>query len=128
MCASHSLLAPFEYEYTMKRSLEDQEPVFSPQQPRRVPLPPTAETLQHRVLAPSSSVLEAVADKMQPSAGIQYSIPQGYQVSSQQIAVITLNSFTLTHATVAQVPDISVEDCGWRANIMMFYCIKSVWP
>ncbi|KAG7283746.1 hypothetical protein CRUP_034370 [Coryphaenoides rupestris] len=64
----------------MKRSLEDQEPVFSPQQPRRVPLTPTAETLQHRILAPSSSVLEAVADKMQPSAGIQYSIPQGYQV------------------------------------------------
>ncbi|KAJ3593367.1 hypothetical protein NHX12_005702 [Muraenolepis orangiensis] len=66
-----------EYEYTMKRSVEDQEPVFSPQ--RRVPLPPTAETPQHRILAPSS-VLEAVADKMQPSAGIQYSIPQGYQV------------------------------------------------
>ncbi|XP_030233979.1 paired amphipathic helix protein Sin3a isoform X1 [Gadus morhua] len=64
----------------MKRSLEDQEPVFSPQQPRRVPLPPSAETLQHRILAPSSSVLEAIADIMQPSAGIQYSIPQGYQV------------------------------------------------
>jgi hypothetical protein len=83
----------------MKRSLEDQEPVFSPQQPRRVPLPPSAETLQHRILAPSSSVLEAIADIMQPSAGIQYSIPQGYQVSSPQITLIMF-SFTLTHAMI----------------------------
>ena len=93
----------------MKRSLEDQEPVFSPQQPRRVPLPPSTETLQHRILAPSSSVLEAIADIMQPSAGIQYSIPQGYQVSSLQITVIMFSSFTLTHAIMLRFLNSQVK-------------------
>ncbi|KAM4602714.1 paired amphipathic helix protein Sin3a-like isoform 2-T2 [Polymixia lowei] len=66
----------------MKRRAEDQEPIFASQQQqsRRLPVPGTAETFQHRVLAPASAVLEAVADNMQPSTGIQYSIPQGYQV------------------------------------------------
>ncbi|XP_070985441.1 paired amphipathic helix protein Sin3a-like isoform X2 [Oncorhynchus clarkii lewisi] len=61
----------------MKRRAEDQEPVFASQQ-RRPPVPGTAEGFQHRVLAPA--VYEAVTDNMQPSPGIQYSIPQGYQV------------------------------------------------
>lgn len=68
----------FEYEYTMKRRAEDQEPVFASQQQRRPPVPGTVEGFQHRVLAPA--VYEAVTDNMQPSPGIQYSIPQGYQV------------------------------------------------
>nr|XP_029499991.1 paired amphipathic helix protein Sin3a-like [Oncorhynchus nerka]XP_029499992.1 paired amphipathic helix protein Sin3a-like [Oncorhynchus nerka] len=62
----------------MKRRVEDQEPVFASQQQRRPPVPGTAEGFQHRVLAPA--VYEAVTDNMQPSPGIQYSIPQGYQV------------------------------------------------
>uniref|UniRef100_A0A8C7R6X0 SIN3 transcription regulator family member Ab n=1 Tax=Oncorhynchus mykiss TaxID=8022 RepID=A0A8C7R6X0_ONCMY len=62
----------------MKRRAEDQEPVFASQQQRRPPVPGTAEGFQHRVLAPA--VYEAVTDNMQPSPGIQYSIPQGYQV------------------------------------------------
>uniref|UniRef100_A0A674DR77 SIN3 transcription regulator family member Ab n=1 Tax=Salmo trutta TaxID=8032 RepID=A0A674DR77_SALTR len=62
----------------MKRRAEDQEPVFASQQQRRPPVPGTAEGFQHRVLAPA--VYEAGTDNMQPSPGIQYSIPQGYQV------------------------------------------------
>ncbi|XP_071390370.1 paired amphipathic helix protein Sin3a-like [Centroberyx affinis] len=68
----------------MKRRVEDQEPIFASQQQqsRRLPVPGTAESFQHRVLAPAPAptVIEAVADNMQPSTGIQYSIPQGYQV------------------------------------------------
>ncbi|XP_029934281.1 paired amphipathic helix protein Sin3a-like isoform X2 [Myripristis murdjan] len=68
----------------MKRRAEDQEPVFASQQQqsRRLPVPATAESFQHRVLAPAPTVIEAVGDNMQPSTGIQYSIPQGYQVPS----------------------------------------------
>uniref|UniRef100_A0A8C4IGS5 SIN3 transcription regulator family member Aa n=1 Tax=Dicentrarchus labrax TaxID=13489 RepID=A0A8C4IGS5_DICLA len=64
----------------MKRRLEDQETVFTPQQQRR--LAGNAEAFQHRVLAPAPApaVYEAVSDNMQPTAGIQYSVPQGYQV------------------------------------------------
>uniref|UniRef100_A0A8C9ZZ35 SIN3 transcription regulator family member Aa n=1 Tax=Sander lucioperca TaxID=283035 RepID=A0A8C9ZZ35_SANLU len=52
----------------MKRRLEDQETVFC--------------AFQHRVLAPAPApaVYEAVSDNMQPTAGVQYSVPQGYQV------------------------------------------------
>lgn len=66
----------------MKRRAEDQEPVFASQQQqsRRLPVPATAESFQHRILAPAPTVIEAVGDNMQPSTGIQYSIPQGYQV------------------------------------------------
>uniref|UniRef100_A0A3P8Z756 Paired amphipathic helix protein Sin3a n=1 Tax=Esox lucius TaxID=8010 RepID=A0A3P8Z756_ESOLU len=64
----------------MKRRAEDQEAVFASQQQRRPPVPATAEGFQHRVLAPAPAVYEAVTDNMQPSTGIQYSIPQGYQV------------------------------------------------
>uniref|UniRef100_A0A8D2ZX68 SIN3 transcription regulator family member Aa n=1 Tax=Scophthalmus maximus TaxID=52904 RepID=A0A8D2ZX68_SCOMX len=43
-----------------------------------------AEAFQHRVLAPAPApaVYEAVSDNMQPTAGVQYSVPQGYQVYS----------------------------------------------
>ncbi|XP_051545084.1 SIN3 transcription regulator family member Aa [Myxocyprinus asiaticus] len=61
----------------MRRRLEDQEPVFTPQQRR---LPGSAEGFQHRVLAPAPAVFEAVTDAMQPTPGIQYPVPQGYQV------------------------------------------------
>uniref|UniRef100_A0A672PU93 Paired amphipathic helix protein Sin3a n=1 Tax=Sinocyclocheilus grahami TaxID=75366 RepID=A0A672PU93_SINGR len=61
----------------MRRRLEDQEPVFTPQ-PRR--LPGSAEGFQHRVLAPAPAVFEAVADSMQPTPGIQFPVPQAYQV------------------------------------------------
>lgn len=63
----------------MKRRLEDQETVFASQQRR---LAGSAEAFQHRVLAPAPApaVYEAVSESMQPSAGVQYSVPQGYQV------------------------------------------------
>uniref|UniRef100_A0A8C2WCJ1 Paired amphipathic helix protein Sin3a n=1 Tax=Cyclopterus lumpus TaxID=8103 RepID=A0A8C2WCJ1_CYCLU len=66
----------------MKRRVEDQEPIFAPQQQqtRRPPVQGIADGFQHRALAPAPSVIEAAADNMQPSTGIQYSLPQGYQV------------------------------------------------
>ncbi|XP_068580357.1 paired amphipathic helix protein Sin3a-like [Cebidichthys violaceus] len=66
----------------MKRRVEDQEPIFAPQQQptRRPPVQGIADSFQHRALAPAPSVIEAAADNMQPSTGIQYSLPQGYQV------------------------------------------------
>lgn len=74
-------LSSHEYEFIMKRRLEDQETVFASQQRR---LPGNAEAFQHRVLAPAPApaVYEAVTDSMQPTAGVQYSVPQGYQVYS----------------------------------------------
>lgn len=75
-------LSSHEYEFIMKRRLEDQETVFASQQQRR--LAGNAEAFQHRVLAPAPApapaVYEAVPDSMQPTAGVQYSVPQGYQV------------------------------------------------
>lgn len=72
----------FEYAYTMKRRAEDQELIFAPQQQqsRRPPVQGIADSFQHRALAPAPTVIEAAADNMQPSTGIQYSLPQGYQV------------------------------------------------
>lgn len=64
----------------MKRHVEDQEPIFAPQQPHRTPVQGIAESFLHRALAPTTTVIEAVTDIMQPSSGIQYSLPQGYQV------------------------------------------------
>uniref|UniRef100_A0A4W6CP47 SIN3 transcription regulator family member Aa n=1 Tax=Lates calcarifer TaxID=8187 RepID=A0A4W6CP47_LATCA len=63
----------------MKRRLEDQETVFASQQRR---LAGNAEAFPPRVLAPAlaPAVYEAVSDNMQPTAGVQYSVPQGYQV------------------------------------------------
>ncbi|XP_047452423.1 SIN3 transcription regulator family member Aa isoform X1 [Mugil cephalus] len=63
----------------MKRRLEDQETVFASQQRR---LTGNAEAFQHRVLAPAPAptVYEAVSENMQPTAGVQYSVPQGFQV------------------------------------------------
>lgn len=76
-------LSSYEYEFIMKRRLEDQETVFASQQRR---LAGNAEAFQHRVLAPAPApapaVYEAVSDNMQPTAGVQYSVPQGYQVYS----------------------------------------------
>ena len=68
----------------MKRRVEDQEPIFAPQQQqsRRPPVQGIAESFQHRALAPAPTVIEAATDTMQPSTGIQYSLPQGYQVWS----------------------------------------------
>ncbi|KAM9754570.1 SIN3 transcription regulator family member Aa isoform 1-T1 [Menidia menidia] len=65
----------------MKRRLEDQEPVFASQQRR---LAGNSEAFQHRVLAPAPApaVYEAVSENMQPTAGVQYTVPQGYQVST----------------------------------------------
>lgn len=72
-------LGSYEYEFIMKRRLEDQETVFASQQRR---LTGNAEAFQHRVLAPAPAptVYEAVSDNMQPTAGVQYSVTQGYQV------------------------------------------------
>uniref|UniRef100_A0A1A8CBT0 Paired amphipathic helix protein Sin3a n=2 Tax=Nothobranchius kadleci TaxID=1051664 RepID=A0A1A8CBT0_NOTKA len=66
----------------MKRRAEDQEPIFAPQQqqPRRPPVQGVAESFQHRALALAPNVIEKPAENMQPSTGIQYSLPQGYQV------------------------------------------------
>uniref|UniRef100_A0A8P4GBN4 Paired amphipathic helix protein Sin3a n=1 Tax=Dicentrarchus labrax TaxID=13489 RepID=A0A8P4GBN4_DICLA len=66
----------------MKRRVEDQELIFAPQQQqsRRPPVQGIADSFQHRALAPAPTVIEAAADNMQPSTGIQYSLPQGYQV------------------------------------------------
>ncbi|XP_048828741.1 SIN3 transcription regulator family member Aa [Brienomyrus brachyistius] len=64
----------------MKRRLEEQEPAF-PAQQRRPPGAP--ETFQHRVLAPAPpAVYEAGADAMQSPPSVQYSVSQGYQVST----------------------------------------------
>lgn len=84
---SHS---SYEYEFIMKRRLEDQETVFASQQRR---LAGNAEAFQHRVLAPAPApaVYEAVSDNMQPTAGVQYSVPQGYQVYSACALQICFN-------------------------------------
>ncbi|XP_028679684.2 SIN3 transcription regulator family member Aa isoform X2 [Erpetoichthys calabaricus] len=61
----------------MKRRSDEQDPVFSSQQRR---LTSNTEGFQHRVLAPAPALYEAVTENMQPTTGIQYSVPQGYQV------------------------------------------------
>ncbi|XP_031694706.1 paired amphipathic helix protein Sin3a-like isoform X3 [Anarrhichthys ocellatus] len=85
-------LSSYENEFIMKRRLEDQETVFASQQRRLVGNP---EAFQHRVLAPAPApaVYEAVSDNMQPTAGVQYSVPQGYQVSLlSQVPTVAQNS------------------------------------
>lgn len=87
--------SPFEHVHTMKRRAEDPEPIFAPQhQPSRRPaVHGIAESLQHRALAPAPTVIEAPADNMQPSSGIQYSLPQGYQVwQCQWLGAVSLNA------------------------------------
>lgn len=84
----------------MKRRLEDQETVFASQQRR---LTGNAEAFQHRVLAPAPAptVYEPVPDNMQPTAGVQYSVTQGYQVCftlSVPIGGILSNSICSTLA------------------------------
>lgn len=78
LCIYRSRSSP-EYAYIMKRRGEDPETVFASPQRR---LGGNAEAFQHRVLAPAPApaVYEAVSDNMQPTAGVQYSVPQGYQV------------------------------------------------
>uniref|UniRef100_A0A672JIP9 SIN3 transcription regulator family member Ab n=1 Tax=Salarias fasciatus TaxID=181472 RepID=A0A672JIP9_SALFA len=56
--------------------------IYSPEPPRQPPVQGIAESFQHRALAPAPAVVETAADNMQPSTGIQYSLPQGYQVSA----------------------------------------------
>uniref|UniRef100_A0A8C9TBX8 SIN3 transcription regulator family member A n=1 Tax=Scleropages formosus TaxID=113540 RepID=A0A8C9TBX8_SCLFO len=75
----------------MKRRAEEQEAVFPTQQRR---LPGGSEAFQHRVLAPAG--YEAVADTMQPATGIQYPVPQGYQVPT-----VTQSSGSHSHAPSA---------------------------
>uniref|UniRef100_A0A8C5HLH7 Paired amphipathic helix protein Sin3a-like n=1 Tax=Gouania willdenowi TaxID=441366 RepID=A0A8C5HLH7_GOUWI len=68
----------------MKRRAEDQEPILTlqPQQTRLPLVQSIAESFQQRALAPAPTVIKAATDNMQPSTGIQYSLPQGYQVST----------------------------------------------
>lgn len=66
-----------EYEFRMKRRLDDQDAGFTAQQRR---LPGSTEGFQHRVLAPAPAVYEAVTDNVQPTSGIQFPVPQSYQV------------------------------------------------
>lgn len=76
--------SPFEHEHTMKRRLEDQEIVYAPQQqqPRRPQIQGITDNLQ---LSLPTSVVETGTDNMQPSTGIQYSLPQGYQVCKRLV-------------------------------------------
>ncbi|XP_077569467.1 paired amphipathic helix protein Sin3a-like [Stigmatopora nigra] len=78
----------------MKRHVEDQEPILvaQQQQPHRATVQGIAESFQHRALAPTATVIEAAADNMQPSSGIQYSLPQGYQVPTMPQSTSGLNS------------------------------------
>lgn len=77
------VFSPIYYVYTMKRRVEDQEPIYASrqQQSRHPTIHSVAEGFQHRTLVPAPTVIEAATDNMQPSTGIQYSLPQGYQVS-----------------------------------------------
>ncbi|KAF7701781.1 hypothetical protein HF521_001064 [Silurus meridionalis] len=71
-------LRALEYEFMMKRRLDDQDTGFAAQQRRH---PGGTEGFQHRVLAPAPPVHEAtVTDNVQPTSGIQYPVPQSYQV------------------------------------------------
>ncbi|XP_062404501.1 paired amphipathic helix protein Sin3a-like isoform X2 [Sardina pilchardus] len=66
----------------MKRRLEEQDTTVFASQQRR--LPGSTDGFQHRVLAPATALYEAVSDNMQPSSGMQYSVPHGYQVPMAQ--------------------------------------------
>lgn len=72
----------FEHAHTMKRRVEDRELVFAPQQ-QQSPHPAVqgiAESFQQRTLVSAPAIIEAAADNMQPSTGIQYSLSHSYQV------------------------------------------------
>lgn len=75
----------------MKRRVEDQEIIYAPQQQqsRRPQVQGIADSLQ--LSLPASTVIEAAADNMQPSTGIQYSLPQGYQVRKVSVVFDQLN-------------------------------------
>ena len=74
--------SPFEHVSIMKKRVEDQEPVFAPQQQQshHPSVQGIADNFQPRALAPAPTVIEAAAENMQPSTGIQFSLPHGYQV------------------------------------------------
>uniref|UniRef100_A0A4W3H5F9 Paired amphipathic helix protein Sin3a n=1 Tax=Callorhinchus milii TaxID=7868 RepID=A0A4W3H5F9_CALMI len=65
----------------MKRRLDEQEPVYASQQ-RRIASNAEPFSHQHRVLAPAPPAYEPTSENMQPTAGIQYSVTPGYQVSA----------------------------------------------
>lgn len=87
----------------MKRRVVDQEAIFAsqqqPQQSRRPAIQGIAESIQHRALAPAPTVIESSAESMQPSSGIQYSLPQGYQVP-------TMPQSTSGHGLKTTVPQV----------------------
>lgn len=66
----------------MKRRVEDQELVFAPQpqQSHRPAVQSVAESFQQPTLVSAPTIIEAAADNMQPSTGIQYSLSHSYQV------------------------------------------------
>uniref|UniRef100_H3C6M1 Paired amphipathic helix protein Sin3a n=1 Tax=Tetraodon nigroviridis TaxID=99883 RepID=H3C6M1_TETNG len=68
----------------MKRRVEDQELVIAPQQQqsRRPAVQNITESFQQRTVISAPTIIEAVADNMQPSTGIQYSLSHSYQLSS----------------------------------------------
>lgn len=89
--------SPFEHEHTMKRRLDDQEIVYAPQQqqPRRPQIQGIPDNLQ---LSLPTSVVETGADNMQPSTGIQYTLPQGYQVC--KLVVVAKKTLKLCYCKV----------------------------
>uniref|UniRef100_A0A674NG94 Paired amphipathic helix protein Sin3a n=1 Tax=Takifugu rubripes TaxID=31033 RepID=A0A674NG94_TAKRU len=66
----------------MKRRVEDRELVFVPQQQQshHPAVQGIAESFQQRTLVSVPAIIEAAADSMQPSTGIQYSLSHSYQV------------------------------------------------
>lgn len=85
----------------MKRRVEDQELVFAPQQQqsRRPAVQSIAESFQQRTLVSAPTIIEAVADNMQPSTGIQYSLSHSYQVW----VGLTNNIVPKVHGTSADI-------------------------
>lgn len=86
----------------MKRRVEDQEPIFASlqQQSRHPPFQSIAESFQHQALAPAPTVIEAAPENMQPSTGIQYSLPQGYQVCCCELVVQLSLNLTFTQCYI----------------------------
>ncbi|KAG8440289.1 hypothetical protein GDO86_006159 [Hymenochirus boettgeri] len=68
-----------DYVLRMKRRLDEPEAAPYPSQPRRIT---ESFAHPHRVLAPAPPTYDPPSDTMQPSAGIQYSVTPGYQVST----------------------------------------------
>ncbi|XP_015246903.1 PREDICTED: paired amphipathic helix protein Sin3a-like [Cyprinodon variegatus] len=92
----------------MKRRAEEPEPIFVQQQPRRPLVQGAGEGFQPRALVTAPPVVEAPADTMQPSTGIQYSLPQAYQVPTmpQSTSGLGHNSTTPHIGPHAQSPAV----------------------